>query len=160
MGATHAQNFTEVLYGLVNRGILRGNYLRDKVLDYSADKTEREYMIFDRKGRLVVGFRARPLPGCCGILVVYYLRPGSAVKEPQKVFTDTLDLILEAAGLSKIGSVLLTQTVDSLGFKALASSTQPRALFTNWKTSNNVGVFMLETAAPAEEAKKANFSSE
>lgn len=165
MAAIHAENFTDELYKRVNTGILRGNYLRHRTLTYSDDKTERQYSIYNRRGRLVVEFRARPLPGCCGVLVVYYLRPAHDAKEPQKVFTDTLSLIAEAAGLAKFGSVLLTQTQDSSGFRAFTSSgwhsdlpVQPE--FTNWKTGSRVSVFMILTKAPPEAPKRASFSGE
>lgn len=163
MGAIHASNFTEELYRRVNTGILRGNYLRDHVLDYSADKTEREYNILDRRSRGVVSFRARPLPGCCGILVVYYLRPDRNSKDAQKVFTDTLNLIVEAAGGAKYGAVLLTQTVDSAGHRALSEAAAGPAVtcrFVNFKTGNEIVTYTIATKAPVEEAKKAAFSSE
>lgn len=159
MAAIHAENFTDELYQRVNTGILRGNYLRNRVLTYSDDKTERQYSIYGRKGGLVVEFRARPLPGCCGILVVYFLRPAHDAKEPQKVFTDTLALIMEAAGMAKFGCVLLTQATESEGYKALNDG-MGKFLFTNWKTSNKIAVFHFETKAPALAVKKASFSGE
>jgi hypothetical protein len=160
MGAIQAVGFTDQLYHVVGRGLFRGLYLRTAPLPWSEDKTEQSYTLHNKKHEPVVSFRARPLPGCCGVLVVYYLRPSRDSKEPQKVFTDTLNLIVEAAGLAKFGSVLLTQTVDTAGSAATAAMAKPSAFFTNWKTNNRIGLFVLETKAPEAEPKKAAFDGE
>jgi hypothetical protein len=158
MSAIHATGFTEQLFRVVGRGLFRGLYLRHGK-PYSQDSTEEQYELYDKRHNKVVTFRARPLPGCCGVLVVYYLRPDRSAKDPQKVFTDTLALIVEAAGKAKFGAVLMSQTADSAGFAALYAQ-QHGSQFTNWKTNHRVGVFVLETAAPVEEPKKAAFDGE
>jgi len=155
MGAIHANTFTNELY----RNIPRGNYLRDKRA-YSEDQTERVYKIYNKRHEEVVSFRARPLPGCCGVLVVYYLRPNSSSRKSNtETFQETLTLIVRCAGLAKFGNVLLTQTTGSAGYDTLVSSGSSFK-FTNWKTRNDVVTFQITTTPPPADEPVARFEGE
>jgi branched-subunit amino acid transport protein AzlD len=154
MGAIHATGFTEQLYKRAPGKF----YVRDSKVEYSKDETEREYILGDKKSDAEIRFRARPLPGCCGVLVVYYLRP-SGFKNQTKAFNEALSLIIDAAGKAKFGNVLLTQTVGSLGYQTLNDGIG-KFLFTNWKTNNQIGVFQFETKAPEAVKKVVGFEGE
>ena len=161
MSAIHHNEFTEQFYKVVPKG----QYLRDNKIPYSEDKTEREYTLYNTKHTKLVSFRARALPGCCGVLVVYYLRPNNlkaglletAEEKQLRVFEETLELIRIAAGKAKFGTLLLTQTESSIGGK---TGYTPVASFVNWKTKNKVLVYQVETPEPPVEAKKGKFEGE
>lgn len=139
MSAIHPNSFTEALFKEVQALSWQRYYLRVETLGYSDDKTERSYVLVDKlSGKAACTFRARPLPGCCGVLVVYYLRP--AVSSNISFFKKTLRLIEKAAGRARYGCVLLTQTDASAGYTAMDSA--PQWAFVNWKTNNGVGVFL------------------
>jgi len=160
MGATHTNSFTDAMFCAVNKGFLRGMYLR--VENFRVDTTEREFKLISKKQKEIIRFFARPLPGCCGVLVVSYLRPGNAEKDPEKVFAATLQLIVKAAGDAKFGTVQLTQVGNSTGYNALRDELHilPTYTFTNYKTGNTVGVFFLGTEAPPPEPKGTRFDGE
>jgi|SRR5271157_810740 len=154
MGAIHANEFTECLYKEI--GLLK--YLRDNSLEYSDDKTERQYTIFSRCSNPIVNFRARPLPGCCGVLVVYYLRP-TQTKNSLKVFRATLSLIVKAAGKAKFGLVILSQTINSPIYDILKNA-HLTTQFTNWKTKNQVGIFTIKTTYKEKKIARKVFDGE
>ena len=161
MGAIHADNFTEALYKVIQRGY----FLRDSEVKYSDDKTERLYDLWRRKlvgdkHEKLATFRARALPGCCGVLVVYYLRP-TQVGSAAKIFNLTFELIRKAAGKAKFGAVLLTQTRPSTGEGILDAKTGGfRSMFTNWKTRNEISTFLFLTEDVDPPKKAATFGSE
>src|SRR5487761_1132826 len=93
MGAQHAETFTEKL--VLNP--LLGTFWREKLPNYSDDKTERIYKQYSiLKKDCIVEFHARQMPGCCGILVVYYLRP-QRVKGQINIFKSTIEQIVKIA---------------------------------------------------------------
>lgn len=157
MGAIHHNQFTEELYKIIPKGM----YLRDNSNKYSDDQTERTYRLYNKKHREIASFRARALPGCCGVLVVYYLRPAPCKRQEDSitVFRDTLEGIVQAAGMAKFGAVLLTQVVGSLGYNALCNNNNSLR-FTNWKTDNTVATFQISTKRPEEPPKAATFEGE
>jgi len=145
MGAIHSTNFTENLYANIG---WRWK-LRDRDMGkYSDDQTEREYSIYNLQNKRVVVFRARALPGCCGVLVVYYLRP-SEIGSAMGTFKKTLKLIMKAASKAHFGLVMLTQTVDSTGDTILKAMSTP-VTWTNWKTKNNINTYQLTTEKPKD----------
>lgn len=152
MGAIHNEGFTDKLY----ESVPKGWQLRDFPV-YSDDKTEREYRL-RRKGFYGINFRARALPGCCGVLVVYYLRPAN---NKPFTFRATLRWIVKCAGQTKFGAVMLTQTDGSLGLKALSYKQEytPSAVFKNFKTGNGVAVYVIDTEYKAPK-KKLKFEDE
>ena len=147
MGAVHVSDFTEQLYLVKGPGQLRVDQVK-----YSEDKTEVSYSYWKLPGKLVksklaelISFRARPLPGCCGILVVYYVRP-RVVKDGPALFSATMDSIINAAKAAGYASVLMSlletskealATVTGKGF----SSTVPMI---NRKTHNGVVTLQLD----------------
>jgi hypothetical protein len=151
MGAIHAIGFTEQMH-IVLPGSM---YLRSTNYDKADDRTEYSYTVMNKKtGKSVATFRARPLPGCCGVLVVYYLRP-SVDKTAEKVFGSLVVLILKAAGQAKFGQVIFTQANGSTGAKILSVfGSRIVAHFTNWKTKNGILTFLFSTVPPKETVKK------
>ena len=143
MGAHHAEKFTEQL--VLNPPF--GTFWRERPSDWDEDKTERIYKQYSiLKKECIVEFRARMLPGCCGVLVVYYLRPQRA-KNQVKIFKQTLATIIKVAAQTKYGAVMLTQTAGSLGYQALFDYPNMSSIpdFINGKTRNYVGVFVIPT---------------
>lgn len=154
MGAIHATGFTEQMHRVMPAGF----YLKDKspIYDNTADKTEVEYTVFvKRSGTKLLSFRARPLPGCCGVLVVYYLRIEHGIKDPVRVFEAFVQLILTAGSRAKFGQLIFTQTSESAGERSLMKlSTRFCSLFTNWKTGNLINTILVPTAKPEEPIRK------
>jgi hypothetical protein len=151
MSAIHANEFTEQLYKLAGKKI----YIRDNADSYSGDKTERCYSIYDKKtNKKIIVFRARPLPGCCGVLVVYYLRPqGGTSAQGIQVFKSTLmSLIVPAAGNAKFGAVMLSQVDGSLGDSAMSISALS-SNFVNHKTAHSVHIYCIHTVYIAPKTK-------
>jgi len=149
MSALHESNFTNQLYLVKGPGQLRVSSDH-----YSADKTEKIYAYYKKDNELV-SFRARPLPGCCGVLVVYYVRPkefkGKIFKRTSKeIFTQTIKAVLEAAKAGKYASVLMTLLVSSneaeevLEYAGFYASNGMR----NAKTGNLLRVFTKDLEQP------------
>lgn len=139
MGAIHEDGFTIELY---KRPIPDGTHLRDWPVSYSDDKTEHEYALCDMTGKRLVTWRARLLPGCCGILTVYYLRPNSdqTLAKAQLWYEKTVELIIAAAHVAKLGMIIMSLLGTSQpAIKALEKQgfclTQT---FVNGKTGHNV----------------------
>lgn len=159
MGAVHHDDFTEQMFKQVPEGM----YLRTRAVQYSDDVMEREYMLFARDTHEKwISFRARRLPGCCGVLVVFYLRPTEHAKKGKEVFMDTFFRIKTAAGLAKLGSVLLTQTKGSLGQELLSKSSlgHMEFSFVNWKTDNEIVGYSFNTTPPPKPAPVRKFDDE
>ena len=168
MAAIHATGFTEQLFRVLPKNV----YLRTST-PYTDDKTETQYDVHDRKthGKIVT-FRARQMPGCCGVLVVYYLRPVGSMRKtgrffarmPEDVFLEYAELIIKAAGLAKNGQVIFTQIVESAGAKTLQKlclgDKYCRSEFTNWKTNSKVYTFLFLTEQPKKPEAKPVFSGE
>lgn len=146
MGALHHDDFTEQMFKQMPKTM----YLRTNGVRHSDDATEREYNLFERDThKKWISFRARRLPGCCGVLVLYYLRPDKELgsSKQRSVFLETLAMVQRAAGLSKLGMVLMTQTMDSAGDRALDG--QPAVgKFVNWKTNNTIRTYVFYTEKP------------
>jgi hypothetical protein len=150
MGIYHAVGFTEQIHRLSKK-----HYCKDEQWN-KEDLSEREYKLESRKdGNIIASFRARALPGCCGVLVVYYLRPGVTKRglfhqSAESIFKETLELIIQAAGKAKFGAVLLTQTLNSTGAKVLGEMLGCHIeTFTNWKTKNKVSTYLFPTVHKA-----------
>lgn len=161
MSALHHDDFTEQMF----RACPKGWYLRTNAVRHSDDQTERDYSFFDRDtSEKRITFRARRLPGCCGVLVLYYLRPEKTLdsKTARSLFLTVKELVIKAAGFAKLGQVLMTQTADSAGDAALVSGGHKSLLgFTNWKTKNSIAVYAFGTEKPpAPKPKAPEFDSE
>lgn len=142
MGAVHVGDFSEQMF----RAIPATYYVRVE-LPYSDDRTERTFIVWHRslignKHTKFATFRARALPGCCGVLCIYYLRPTSTGKGARGDFLKALGWIEKAAALAKYGSVLLTQTMGTTGQEALG---EPLHTFTNHKTGNVLALYNRAT---------------
>lgn len=155
MGALHHDDFTEQMFKLVPEGM----YLRTNGVRHSDDGTEREYHFYERKThKQWISFRARRLPGCCGVLVLYYLRPDKDLdaKKQRVLFLEVLSMVVLGAGFAKLGTVLMTQTVDSAGDRALVSAGfKPIMPFVNWKTGNSISCWSFVTTKPPAPPKSA-----
>lgn len=151
MSAIHANKFTEKLYLLKGPG-----YLREFKIPYSDDATEKEY-IYYQEGEKLISFRARPLPGCCGVLVVYYVRPASKIDNPQALFTATIKVILEAAKKAEYGCVQMSLLETSDEAISLLQNEGFENLFNpirNGKTGNLIVVLGKDLDQPAKTDKK------
>lgn len=145
MGAVHANNFTEALYLVKGPGQLRVESIK-----YSDDKTEMTYEYWKvstgllAKSSPLISFRARPLPGCCGILVLYYVRLRTVDKG--EIFAKTIEAAVTAAkqaGYASIIMSLLDSSKDAIGIvtsKGFNSSTP----MVNKKTDNAVVTLQLD----------------
>jgi hypothetical protein len=138
-------------------------FVQDAELKYSDDKTEREYTVgIKGVSSNVLTFRARPLPGCCGVLVAYYIRPSHLkAAQQERLFKQTVEWIIEAASYAKFGAVLFTQVADSNGAKMLTGAVKEGVVtnnFTNWKTGNELRAYVALTPKPPE--NKGNFNGE
>lgn len=155
MGAVHANGFTEKLYAVASSKHL----IRDAAVPYSDDKTEHGYTFgYVKDGQLAnsISFRARPMPGCCGVLVVYYLRPNSTLeaKEAARLYKETVGLILEAAKAAKYGMVAMSLLSNShQAIKILREQNFTDCSFINGKTGNGVVMLLknLEQPVPASQ---------
>lgn len=162
MSAQHSEDFSEKFY----QRCPLFKHVRDERVAYSDDKTERSYTIYDRKFNRLCAFRARRLPGCCGVLVIYYLRPTTTKERAAiAVFQKTLEWIRLAAGDAKYGAILLSQVVGSAGYEALEAARMANQAsdLTNHRTKNRLRVYLIETIPPKEpKAPKArpNFSAD
>lgn len=144
MGAIHAENFSDGLH----RTAPKKYYVRSLKLDYSDDKTERKYTVKEMKtGNTVATFNARPLPGCCGVMVVYYLRPVSKIV---KTFREILAWIDKAASVAKYGAVVFTLTDGEIADELRACPLFALNTFVNHKTGNQIQMFTFNTKAPAK----------
>jgi H+/gluconate symporter-like permease len=159
MGAIHATGFTEQMHA-----VLPGNvYLKATNYEQAEDKTEYSYTIIRKSTQTTFAtFRARPLPGCCGVLVVYYLRPSyKNPKTAEKTFKDVAEMIIDAAGRARFGQVIFTQTVASSGERVLNSMKMNGiVMFTNWKTGNKVCTITFQTHEPPKAKTIPNFDGE
>lgn len=157
MGAIHATGFTDKMYRVLPKSV----YLKDSAVEHSADKTERLHEVFSTKTHdSILSFRVRPLPGCCGVLTVYYLRPSG--KNKVTTFKKWVLIILKAAGLARFGQVIFTQKAASEGADVLSRlPSGVRVPFTNWKTKNAVETFLFPTVEPKSKLRKTpTFSGE
>lgn len=151
MSAIHANKFTEKLYLLKGPG-----YLRDFKLEYSDDATEHGYAYY-KEGEQLISFRARPLPGCCGVLVVYYVRPSSKAENPQDLFTATIRVILEAAKHADYGCVQMSlvetsdEAIELLKHEGFENLFNPMR---NGKTGNMLVLLGCDLKQPAKTDKK------
>ena len=153
MGRQHVDDFGDKLYA--NCSVF--TYIRDR--RRYEDSKARSYTLYSRRtGKSFVSFVAQRLPGCCGVLVIYYLRPVN-IKNAAAVFKDTLKQIVKAAGQAKYGAVLLTQTHASCGFTAL-TAVESVLNFTNWRTGNRICTYLINTDAPKERPKAPVFDGE
>jgi hypothetical protein len=155
MSAIHPNDFTEALYKRVSSSRY---FLQVDSREFSDDKTEVNYVLrnrktlFNDKNSTIATFRARPLPGCCGVLVVYYLRPTDG---KAKTFSSVFSLILKCAGDAKYGAVLMSQRYHSIGHTCLKAV--PRQMtfheFVNPKTKNLITMFQCMTDYVAPKSK-------
>ncbi|MDE1766612.1 MAG: hypothetical protein KGI27_10140 [Thaumarchaeota archaeon] len=101
MGAVHANNFTSELYLIKGPGQLRVSPVK-----YSDDSTEYQYEYWKvgAKPKRLISFRARPLPGCCGILVVYYVRPDGG----RESWYSTMIAVFDAAKKAGYATLMLS----------------------------------------------------
>lgn len=161
MSVTHDETFTEKLFQACPRNM----YVRDFKVE-SEDKTERSYTFYSRKGVRIGSFRARRLPGCCGVLAVYYLRPSTNdPKQAKATFQRLLSVITNAAQAALYGAILLTQTAGSTGQMALSELAGAAGVntstFRNWRTNNTVITYVIHTADPRKPEKEyAHFATE
>jgi hypothetical protein len=153
MAAIHTQGFEEELYA---RPPLAGCHLRAGEVKYSDDKTEREFSYWNKARQKVVSFRARPLPGCCGTLVVYYLRPSTrlSLKKQARVYQQTMSRILAAAHAAKYGQLMMTLLLESEEARLALETLEERDLYElafesyeNGKTGNEVVVYMWKLSS-------------
>lgn len=162
MGAVHTNAFTEKFYVSPLPRFRKENLiLRDEPVSYSDDKTEHGYSlsyvpITGEKLKPVISFRARPMPGCCGVLMVYYLRPSNVpdAKEAEELYKDTLKAICYAAKAADYGMVcmsLLATSVSAMNILLAEGFTEDR--FINGKTGNEVVLLHkdLKQAVPARQ---------
>lgn len=133
MGVTHTEKFSDHL----QRALPDGFYLDwSKPDTYAEDKVLRKYNIKSKEdGQTYAAFSARPLPGCCGVLTVFYLTLGD--KATIETALKWLDVISTAGSDAGYGSLLMTLFAASPLAKTLASTSGwQSAQFTNHKTSN------------------------
>jgi hypothetical protein len=164
MGNNHRSEFEEYFKRNLPNGM--DCAVREPLKD-DTDRVMRTYRIFNRKTRNhVASFNARQMPGCCGILCVYYLRPIGQPAIQTKVFSQFVSLIVKAAEQSEFGTVMFTQVIDSIGYNILKlivdKTGKPASIhtFTNWKTKRRVSVFAIDTEAPIVKPIKKGFADE
>ena len=159
MRAVHASSFTLELINKLVRFNGSLNFWRVGSVDYSLDKTEIQYTLHSTKdATCICTFNARPLPGCCGVLVVYYLRPDTRMKEAKqkKLFQKVFSAILLAAGRAEFGLVMMTQTKGSFGASILTKCNSYEFEFVNPKTGHAVVTYQI----PIPPVAKKRFSEE
>lgn len=106
----------------------------------------RTYQLHEkRNGRVVAGFTATPLPGCCGVLVVYRLIAPLHPNQTDLNQTDLLNYFLsaatKAAEAAKFGALVCTSFANvPIALGSSSSVTE----FVNGKTRNNLKL-MLRT---------------
>lgn len=145
MGAIHVDEFTRKLY-LEPLPVFEGGdetygtHLRVEKQEYG-DTTEQLYELWSGD-KQVVSFRARALPGCCGVLVVYYLRPSRtlSVEQATKLYTETVEIIVRAAVKAKYGAIEMTLLATSKAALNILNQTHGFAMlpFINGKSGNEV----------------------
>jgi len=143
MGANHDFNIENQLHWTTPKNWR----IRTKFSAHDGDKTQLEVSIVRGVGGRSIGsVKIRELAGCCGVLVVYYLRPNEA-KEVRaiKSFQAIHLWIAKAAKKAGYGALMYTQTSGSIGYKALTDITkvhvEPNGAFVNGKTGNIVSAF-------------------
>src|SRR5208337_2425469 len=145
MGIQHTSEFTSKLHQISKKYYVIAEERWNK-----EDVGETLYTFHSHADGSIVGrFQARVMPGCCGILLVYYLRANG--KKAVDRFSELFTLIQKAASAAKFGATLYTQVVDSQGYSILLKieantlEGENADFFTNHKTGNEIKVFLFPT---------------
>jgi hypothetical protein len=147
MGAKHSDTFTDHLQRVVPDGF----YLNwTKPTQYDEDKVLRKYdVIVKADGGTAISFSARTLPGCCGVLTVFYLNiQRDATIEKALAW---LGMLKEAASNAGYGSMLMSLHSNSPLAGALKENGWVSAPFLNHKTGNNITI--LSAVLPVSKKK-------
>ena len=103
-------------------------------------------------GHTYARFMAQSLPGCCGVLVLYYVEGyGRTQQTTLKRAVDCVDVVCKAAKRAKYGCVLMTQRVDSAIVAVLPQELWRSApVFVNGKTDRKLVMLyhLIDYVAP------------
>lgn len=129
------------------------------------DIEETEYYVYSKLDLVEIGgrswqaarFKTRPMPGCCGVLLVYYLVPTKGREEVVPELVETIGIAAQAAGY---GMLMFTQKLKSPLCGILEKADYLNTPFINGKTGNKLNVYLKVLAQKPKEPPKPRYDDE
>src|SRR5690242_6340489 len=136
MGAWHSNNFAE----FVQRSA-PGSFFVEVEKPEEADDPKRTFRFKKKvKGQMVGSYNTAPLPGCCGVLVLFNFYTSGDAEDMMKC----VQVGLTAAKRAGYGAVALTLKGGTLLQALSALENKTTVTFLNGKTGNQVAHILVD----------------